>query len=299
MPDHDSPFHRGEQEIQSRLGIRDKIEQAGRRMIRDHMPEQHQEFFSQLPLLIIGTADAAGRPWASVLAGQPGFLHAIDAHTLRVMARPIYGDPLNKALVDGADIGALGLEFSTRRRNRVNGRIARVGEDGFEIRVSQSFGNCPKYIQARELDLGGEIEAMREKRPVGRGETLGKAEAALIARSDTFFIASQFSENGDDWTHGIDVSHRGGRPGFVIVAHETSLLFPDYSGNCMFNTLGNILINPRCGLLFLEFESGDTLQVTREAEIREAHRRSLSSRPSRSGTSVSSQAIEFRTATAA
>ena len=266
MPDNESPFHRGEKELQSRLGIRDKMEQVGRRMIHDHIPEQLQGFFLQLPLLLVGTTDEAGRPWASVLVGQSGFIQATDSHTLRVKGRPSYGDPLNKALVAGADIGALGLEFPTRRRNRVNGKIAHVDDGGFEIRVTQSFGNCPKYIQARELGSGSRIDTIGEHRTVHRREALNKADAALIARSDTFFIASQFSENGD-WTHGIDVSHRGGRPGFVIVGHETSLLFPDYSGNCMFNTLGNLLVNPRSGLLFFDFQTGDTLQLTGEAEI--------------------------------
>jgi ferredoxin-NADP reductase/MOSC domain-containing protein YiiM/predicted pyridoxine 5'-phosphate oxidase superfamily flavin-nucleotide-binding protein len=266
MSGNESPFHRGEKELQSQLGIRDKMEQVGRRMIQGQIPEQFQEFFSQLPFFMVGTADGAARPWASVLVGEPGFLQATDPHTLRVKAQPIYGDPLNKALIDGADIGALGLEFHTRRRNRVNGKIAHADEGGFEIRVTQSFGNCPKYIQARELELHSGIDTIEENRAVYRREALNKSEAALIAKSDTFFIASQFSENGD-WTHGIDVSHRGGKPGFVIVAHETLLLFPDYSGNCMFNTLGNLLVNPRCGLIFFDFETGDTLQLTGEAEV--------------------------------
>jgi len=267
MSDDDSPFHRGEQAIQSRLGIREKMEQVGRKLIRDHMSAEHQDFFAQLPLLIVSTVDATGRPWASVLAGRPGFLHAVDSCTLRVMARPIFGDPLSKTLVEGADIGALGLEFQTRRRNRVNGRIARATDEWFDIRVAQSFGNCPKYIQARELDLPAAPEAIRMKRGVHCGHALSKSEAAMIARSDTFFIASRFRENGNDLRQGIDVSHRGGLPGFVVVAHETALLFPDYAGNCMFGTLGNLVVDPRCGLLFIDFETGDMLQVTGEAEI--------------------------------
>lgn len=167
------------------------MEQFGRKLIRGHMPAEHQEFFAQLPLLVVGTVDATGRPRASVLAGRPGFFHAVDSRTLRVTARPIYGDPLSKALVDGADIGGLGLEFQTRRRNRVNGRVARTSEEGFDIQVVQSFGNCPKYIQARELDLQVTPDAVRAKRPVHGGQALSKAEAAMIARSDTFFIASR------------------------------------------------------------------------------------------------------------
>ena len=151
MSDNESPFHRGEKELQSRLGLRDQMEQLGRRMIRDHISEQVQPFFSQLPLLLIGTADEAGRPWASVLVGQPGFLQVVDPRTLRVTGRPIYGDPLNKALTDGADIGALGLEFHTRRRNRVNGKIAHVDErdgphqlDSKPDLISEIF--CPRIL---------------------------------------------------------------------------------------------------------------------------------------------------------
>ena len=106
MSNDDSPFHRGEKEIQSRLGIQEKMEKVGRKLIRDHMPAEDQKYFARLPLLIVGTVDAAGRPWASVLAEQAGFVHAIDSRMLRVRARPIYGDPLNKTLVDGADIAS-------------------------------------------------------------------------------------------------------------------------------------------------------------------------------------------------
>ena len=243
------------------------MEEKGRRVIRDRIPERNLEFFAQLPLLMIGTVDACGRPWASVLAGKPGFARAIDPLKLEVRARPIYGDPLNKALVDGADIGALGLEFETRGRFRVNGKIGHLREDAFEIRVSQAFPNCPQYIQARDYDLSDDIETLGEKKAVRRGDALNRAEAAMIAGSDTLFIASQFSEGDDDWSRGVDVSHRGGKPGFVIVAHESLLLFPDYAGNCMFNTLGNIEVDPRCGLLFIDFDTGNTLQLTGEAEI--------------------------------
>jgi MOSC domain-containing protein YiiM/predicted pyridoxine 5'-phosphate oxidase superfamily flavin-nucleotide-binding protein len=266
MSDGKSPFHRGEKEIQSRLGLEQKVEELGRRMIRDHLTGEHQAFFAQLPLLIVGTLDPVGRPWASVLAGAPGFVRADGDRALQVAARPIYGDPLGEALVDGAEIGALGLEFQSRRRNRVNGRVDHKSADGFQIQVAQSFGNCPKYIQARQPHLDGEIKTIGEKRPVHRAEALNKDQAALVARADTLFIASQFAEDRADWSQGADVSHRGGKPGFVLVAHETLLLIPDYAGNCMFSTLGNIAINPKCGLLFIDFHSGAILQLTGEAE---------------------------------
>ena len=269
MSDTKSPFHPGEKEIQSRLGIQEKIEELGRRMISCCIPEKFQDFFAGLPLLMIATVDECGRPWASVLAGKPGFTRTLNPQMLDIRARPIYGDPLNKTLFDGADIGALGIDFETRGRFRVNGKIAQATRDGFEIHVRQAFPNCPQYIQARDYGFGDGINSIGEKKQVHRGATLNRTEAAMIAGTDTMFIASRSSEadGGDDWTRGADVSHRGGKPGFVIVAHESLLLFPDYAGNCMFSTLGNILTDPRCGLLFIDFDNGNTLQLTGEAEI--------------------------------
>ena len=175
MSDARSPFHRGEKEIQSRLGVRDKIEEKGRRIIRDRIPEKNLGFFAQLPLLAIGTVDECGRPWASALAGAPGFARATDPLKLEIRARPVYGDPLNRALIEGTDIGALGLDFETRGRFRVNGRIGHPSEGAFDIRVRQAFPNCPQYIQARDHDLGDDIETIGEKRSVHRGDKLNRA----------------------------------------------------------------------------------------------------------------------------
>jgi ferredoxin-NADP reductase/MOSC domain-containing protein YiiM/predicted pyridoxine 5'-phosphate oxidase superfamily flavin-nucleotide-binding protein len=252
--------------MQLRLGVADRIERLGRRMIQRRMSDRQQAFFSELSLLFVGTADAVGRPWASVLAGPPGFLQPLEGSALHVKARPMYGDPLNRTLLEGAPIGTLGMRFETRTRVRMNGTLAHVSEGAFEIQVAQSFGNCDGYIQAREPILEPNVSAIGEKRAVRRAKALNKSEAALVARADTFFIASQ-SAGAADWTDGLDVSHRGGRPGFVIVAHESSLLFPDYAGNCLFNTLGNLELDPRAGLLFIDFETGDTLQVAGEVEI--------------------------------
>ena len=146
MPDGRSPFHRGEQALQSRLGVRDKVERLGQKVIHDHIPKEHGEFFSELPFLIVGSADDAGRLWASILVGRPGFMTASDPQTLAVKAHPIYGDPLSETMAEGAEIGALGIELHSRRRYRVNGKVVNKTPDGFEIAVHQSFYNCPKYI---------------------------------------------------------------------------------------------------------------------------------------------------------
>jgi predicted pyridoxine 5'-phosphate oxidase superfamily flavin-nucleotide-binding protein len=256
-----SPFHPGEQALQARVGRRELIERAGRRMIRDFMPDEHREFFASLPLVFVGSLDEAGRPWASVLTGTPGFLDSPDARTLRVGVRPAPDDPLAHNLAAGAPLGMLGLEFHTRRRNRMNGKATRADARGFTVSVDQSFGNCPKYIQAR-APIGSRPASPGASRT--EGAVLSARAAELAGRADTFFIASAAPGAG------VDVSHRGGRPGFVRVRTRdgrTVLTAPDFAGNSLFNTFGNLALEPRCGLLFVDFASGDLLQLTGRAEI--------------------------------
>lgn len=268
-PHANSPFHAGERAAQERIGVAEKMERSGRRMLRDYMPEQHRELFRRLPFLVVGSRDAQGQAWASVVHGAPGFIDSPDATTLSVAARAYPGDPLEQNLSLGAPIGALGIEFESRRRNRVNGVVARRDEQSFALRIEQSFGNCPKYIQRR--------------RPVARTHSgvaplarkldsaLNQTAFELIARADTFFIASSSPHaGGSDPAEGLDVSHRGGKPGFVRVRQregKTELAWPDFSGNRMFNTIGNLALEPRAGVLFIDFTSGDALSLAGGAEV--------------------------------
>jgi predicted pyridoxine 5'-phosphate oxidase superfamily flavin-nucleotide-binding protein len=260
----DSPFHLGERRLQESAGVRERIESIGRRVIRNYMPDEHRAFFAALPFLVIGTLDEHGQPWASIINGEPGFVSAPDGTTLQVRARPQPNDRLARNLRVGADVGLLGIEFATRRRNRTNGIISKVGEDGFDITVKQSFGNCPKYIQARDLMPGLEESSAGR---VAAGSRLGAAERELIAQVDTFFIASALGSAHQETNQGIDASHRGGKPGFVRIDDEHTLTVPDFAGNNAFNTLGNLLLNPRCGLLFLDFATGTTVQLAADVEV--------------------------------
>ncbi len=262
-----TPFHRGELEIQDRLGVRERVHSYAPRFIRDHMPTEHSEFFNHLPQLIVGSVDTLGRPWASMMVARPGFISSPDPKVMAVAARPLYGDPLKENLVVESPLGFLGIEFHSRRRNRLNGKITALKDNGFEITVDQSFGNCPQYIQARGFDVTDALDYGQVERPVTRNLSLGDVECAAIERADTFFIASVFSEDRDDRSHGVDVSHRGGKPGFVQVVDESTLLFPDFTGNFHFNTLGNLSLYPKAGLLFPDFETGDMLYITGAAEI--------------------------------
>jgi predicted pyridoxine 5'-phosphate oxidase superfamily flavin-nucleotide-binding protein len=249
------PFHRDELAAQALAG-----QGAGIAPIRPFMPDQHRAFFALLPYLFLATADDRGWPMASVLAGVPGFVRSPDPVTLRIDAIPGPDDPAATGLATGREVGLLGLDLTNRRRNRANGQLAEVDDDGLTVRVNQSFGNCAQYIQTRRPTA-----VARTPQPVEAFDGLDDAARAMVAAADTFFVASRSRpEVGSGG--GLDMSHRGGRPGFVGV-HGNTLAIPDFRGNRFFNTLGNLLGDPRAGLLFVDFASGDLLQLQGRAEI--------------------------------
>jgi predicted pyridoxine 5'-phosphate oxidase superfamily flavin-nucleotide-binding protein len=265
--ENSSPFHAGELQAQDRMGVREKIGRVAGRRVRDHMPDQHRDFYAALPFVLLGTVDGLGRPWASIVAGRPGFMSTPDPRSLEIAAGPLFGDPLAKNLKPGADIGLLGLQPETRRRNRLSGRVRAAGPAGISIEVTQAFGNCPQYIQSRTVDLRPEIDTPPTQRPISQADKFDDDVRSLIERSDTLFIATAYRDEADTAVQGADISHRGGKPGFVRVEDDRTFVFPDFSGNLHFNTIGNILLNPNTGFLFVDFDSGDLVYMTGQAEI--------------------------------
>lgn len=261
-----SPFHAGEQAMQTHIGKRDELEMIGHRAIRPFMPDQHRQFFGQLPFVVMGSVDADGWPWASILAGNAGFITSPDPKRLDVDIMPIAADPLHDALQTGARIGLLGIEIPTRRRNRMNAHVLASNASGFALQVDQSFGNCPQYIQTRDLQFMRHPNTPVNRAPTEGFTTLDVAAQVAISAADTFFVSSYVQTRDNRPSEGVDVSHRGGRAGFVKVSGNT-LTIPDYSGNRFFNTLGNFLENPRAGLMFPDFATGDVLMLTGTVEI--------------------------------
>lgn len=250
----DGPWHAGERRAQALSGPDRFPTGSG---IRDFMPDQHRLFFAQLPFLVAATLDEAGAPTATLLVGGEGFVASPDPWTLAIAAGA--ADPAGARLVGGAPVGLLGIELHTRRRNRANGRIAYGGAEGLIVQVLQSFGNCPQYIHPRVVEP-------EPAAPVGfeTFEGLDAAACAQVARADTFFVASA---SGAGVEHGgVDVSHRGGPAGFVRVDGDV-LTIPDYRGNRYFNTLGNLVVEPRAALLFVDFEAGTLTQLQGRAEV--------------------------------
>ncbi|MDN5680634.1 MAG: pyridoxamine 5'-phosphate oxidase family protein [Ewingella sp.] len=229
--------------------------------IRAAMPEQHRTFFAGLPYLLASTIDDEGWPLATLFTGPPGFVSSPDDTHLRINAPRRQDDPALNALFSGKEFCILGIDFSNRRRNRANGRIGRMDKNRIEIAVDQSFGNCPKYIQIRE------IYPVDSATPPAAREDLAQLDneaRALIHRADTLSVASHaYSEKAQG---GADVSHRGGQPGFVKI-DGNRLWIPDFVGNKFMNTLGNLLAKPRAALLFPDFDTGDILHLQGTTEI--------------------------------
>jgi ferredoxin-NADP reductase/predicted pyridoxine 5'-phosphate oxidase superfamily flavin-nucleotide-binding protein len=259
-----SPWHTGELQLQRSVGVVEQMDELGRHVIRDHLIDQHRKFYPQLPFAVLGAVDAAGDTWATLRAGRPGFLSSPDPTHLHIALPRQPADPADEGLQNGDAVALLGIELSTRRRNRVNGTIHRDSPDGFTIGVEQAYGNCPQYIQRREFRFVAHPHAVSAI-PAITLDRLDDAARATIEQADTFFVASY--ADGDDGHRQVDVSHRGGKPGFVRVDADGVLTIPDFAGNKFFNTLGNFAVNPKAGLMFVDFDSGDLLQLTGDAEV--------------------------------
>ncbi len=259
----DNPFHEGELQVQQRAGELEEGRRNGR-VLADSIMKGALKFVSQQPMVVFGSVDDEQNVWASVLFGQPGFVTAPDERRVEFdlsRAGVNEHDPFWKNIQHDPQIGALFLELATRRRLRINGTVAHPAFDRLTLDVAECYPNCPKYIQRRHVQVESANDAESASRQLLEGESLGDDQSALIAASDTLFVASAHPQRG------VDASHRGGPPGFVEVVDERTLRIPDYVGNSMFNTLGNFTVNPRAGLVFLDFEWNRTLQLTGRAEI--------------------------------
>lgn len=257
---HD-PFHPGERAIQAEAGVRDLALLNGR-AIADQIPAAALPFVSRQNSCVLGACAPGGDLWASVLVGPPGFARAgADRRTLDLQLHDglgvLHRIPPFAGMRDGDHLGALFIELATRRRLRVNGRLVRFSHEAVSLRIDQAHALCPKYIQRRRWDVTAGGIATPEIR---EGEGIDPGLAAWIRGSDTFFVASADPDGV------ADVSHRGGNPGFVRL-QDGILRIPDYPGNSLFNTLGNFLLNPRAGLVFLDFRTPRQLQITGDVRL--------------------------------
>ncbi|WP_158966080.1 pyridoxamine 5'-phosphate oxidase family protein [Paraglaciecola sp. L3A3] len=256
-------WHSGELAMQNRAGTAERMSEIGPKYIRKFMPQQHRDFFSGLSMIYIAYSDYNESVNASILFGEPGFIQPPTETELLINAQYSLGDFVIEQLKIGDRVGLLGIEFATKRRNRVNALITEINQKTIRLKVLQSYGNCPKYIQAkiftRNFDYG-EFTSSTSKQ-------LQQADKQLILKADTFFIASHFDDGQQHSNRGADISHRGGSAGFVAISKTGELWVDDYLGNGFFNTLGNLTINPIAGLLFCDWHTGHVLHLTVSSKI--------------------------------
>ncbi|MEU4162879.1 pyridoxamine 5'-phosphate oxidase family protein [Actinoplanes sp. NPDC026670] len=249
-----SPYHAGELDAQRRAGV---LAEAARltAMFNTTIPAAAGGFLAAQPMLMLGAADSHGSLWATMLTGEPGFISITGPSTLAVDAAPPDTDPLHQALTTSARVGMIAIEPGTRRRVRMNG-TAHPTATGLRIELDQVYANCPKYIQKRVPTRTAATPGAPR-----RGTGLTAEEMGFASIADTFFVATA------DLDGNTDASHRGGDPGFLQVLGPNRLRWPDYAGNSMFNTLGNIQVNPRAGLLLPDFATGMLLHLSGTAVV--------------------------------
>jgi len=254
-----SKFHEGEITVQQRVG-EEELAARNSRIIKDHLPPNAMEFVNKQLILIVSSFDNHQNIMTSILIGKSGFVSIVDEKTIKINLTELVSgrqDFFWENVKTNPGIGALFIDLSTRRRLKVNGRISWSGDD-IKVLVDRAYPNCPRYIQRREIEVTErEVETASPK----KGLSLTGEQKNWIQNSDTLFVGSANDRNE------MDTNHRGGNPGFIQIMDDHTLKIPDYPGNGMFNTFGNFMLNPKAGLLVVDFEIGKTLQLTGTAEI--------------------------------
>lgn len=256
-------FHAGEAQLQAESGVDTAEFDAG--VDQPFQPELNMSevrFVSDRTFSVAASIDAAGRPWASPLIGRARELMTVqDLTTVSIRTRPIDGDPLYDNLEDDGSMGVLYFNPAIRRRAKSLGHGTVEPDGSITYRMHRMFGLCPKYIYKRTHDPDGKL-APADPAPPTATAALSTEDRAQLITSDTIFLASHSAQ------HGTDPTHRGGPPGFISVVDNSTLSIPDYVGNGMFQTLGNMLLDDRIGLLSVDFQTGRVLQVTGRGSIR-------------------------------
>jgi len=249
-------FHAGELAVQTRAGVTAMAARVGR-SIMPLIPPGFQAFLAGQSYAVVAAAQLDGRMRVTFLTGAPGFLSVPDSQHLKLAAAlPLGFEPL----IPRGNVAVLVINLASRERIRINGHLQSSDADSLTLEVAEVYGNCPKYIQARRPGsrTAPAVVATAVLGPVQ--QTLSLTQQALIRACDTFFIATSALGRAD-------VSHRGGPPGFVQLYGNRHLSIADYPGNTMFNTLGNLAVNPQVSLLVPDFRDGRTLHLRGTAEV--------------------------------
>ena len=252
-----SGFHAGELAVQRRAGVEDEAARLTGMLAPADLRGGLGLFLAGRTYAAMSARDRAGRLWVSPLAGQPGFLSVTGPATLEIGAAPGPGDPLHDVAA-GQEVGLLVIEYVARRRARINGRLVGAEADRLVVEANEAYGNCPQYIPPRPLRL---TSAPAGEPPVGRS-ALTDEDAAVLTSVDTAVLGTTHPDRGND------ASHRGGPAGFLRVESSHLLVWDDLPGNRMFNSLGNLAVDPAAALLVVDPRTGRPVHVSGRAAVR-------------------------------
>lgn len=242
------------------------------------------------PLIAIGTLDKQGRPWTTLWGGEKGISQPIAQGILGIRSQVVrQHDPVVEELVGkegdgtvireegvGRMVSGLTIDLETRKRTKLYGRMVagalsmredeatetqqHVAEVQLVLKIEQSLGNCPKYLNKKHVELAESNPELISDSP-----QLPQQALDLLSKGDLFFLSS--ANHDQD----MDTNHRGGPAGFVrVISNDPSgavLCYPEYSGNRLYQTLGNLKVNPVVGICVPDFDTGDMLYLTGTTEI--------------------------------
>ncbi len=253
-------YHDGEKSIQEKVG-EEIVANANGRVITDSIIKGAINFIEKQPMSIVSSVDEKKRVWTSILVGDFGFVTVPSSNGLSFNKDLIYSDKQDvffDNISKNSSVGSLFIELATRRRFRINGNVEEV-DNQINLTVQEAYPNCPKYIQQRIISSAENFSVSNAE--TSGGNILNDELKDMIRLADTLFVGSQGADKK------MDASHRGGKKGFVEILSDNTLKIPDYQGNSMYNTLGNIVQNANVGLLFVNFEERKTLQLTGKAKL--------------------------------
>lgn len=281
-------FHPGEKAIHNLL----RLQTPRQNPTATGLPPHFAARLAASPLLALGALDAAGNAWTTLLGGAPGVAQPLSLGAHGILGVGASGvttfDPVLEALLGrdegeeepyhisreelegggGRLVGGLGIDLALRDRVKFGGRLVAGKVDGDEssvemaVLVEESLGNCPKYLNKKSI----RPHTTSSPKLVGDKLPLPKEAVDLLGKADMFFLSST------DGLGGMDTNHRGGPPGFVRILHDdeedgTVLVYPEYSGNNLYQTLGNLHLRPKVGICVPDFDTGDVLYLTGDTEI--------------------------------
>ncbi|MCJ1351039.1 MAG: hypothetical protein MMC33_001021 [Icmadophila ericetorum] len=278
-------FHDGEKRMRSLLQV-----PPGENPTSDFLTPQAAFSLQNYPLLAIGTLDALQRPWTTIWGGEPGFARPLSSSIvgIKTLVDPRF-DPVVEALVGGRQDGevvkeegqgrlfaGLTIDLMKRKRVKLGGRMvagalgqikshpwkenAKIAQVQLVFNIQESLGNCPKYLNKKEITA-----SLPEPVLISDSLPLPNEAIKLLDKADMFFVSSS------DHEFSMDTNHRGGPPGFVRVlengASGVTLVYPEYSGNRLYQTLGNLQTTPKAGFVIPDFDTGDVLYITGDTSI--------------------------------